>query len=65
MFGSRKLYRWMHKIQKSDVRFFEDEAHNMELIKLITIARLHSDVAVVARTVCHTPAHGITREVLR
>ena len=39
LFGSRRLYRWMHKNR-------EDDNQCIELIKLITIAKLHSDVAM-------------------
>jgi hypothetical protein len=45
LFGSRRLYRWMHKTQKIDARINEDETRGLDLIKLITIAKLHSDAA--------------------
>ena len=44
LFGSRRLYRWMHKAPTLDPKKYDDEARGIELIKLITIASLHSDV---------------------
>ena len=39
--GSRRLYRWIHRIPK--LVTVEDEASDSDLIKLIAIARLDTD----------------------
>ena len=62
LFGSRRLYRWVHKTQKTDNRIYEDDTRGYELIKLITIARLHSDEAVESRM---APAQRNTGEISR
>ncbi len=62
LFGSRRLYRLMYKTLKMDARINEDEIHGLDLIKLITIAKLHSDAAGKStRAVSHTAEPKFTR----
>ncbi len=66
LFGSRRLYRWMHKPQKTESIIYEDDTRGLELIKLITIARLHSEVAVEStRPASYAPAQENTGEISR
>ena len=63
LFGSRRLFRWVNKKQKTDVIILEDDNRGLELIKLITIAKLHADVEVEQNRVAHAPTHKNTAEI--
>ncbi len=51
----------MNKKQKTDVIILEDDNRGLELIKLITIAKLHADVEVVSYATKQKNAGGIQR----
>ena len=65
LFGSRRLYRWVHSPPKTDGRIYADDARGLELIKLITIAKLHADVEVEQNRVAYAPTHKNTVEIKR
>ncbi len=47
LLGSRKLHQWVNKPKTLDANHFDNEAQcfELELVKLITIARLHTEVS--------------------
>jgi hypothetical protein len=60
--GSRRLHQWIYKPKTPDHNQFENEArfHELELVKLIAIARLHTEVVPDSTG---TPVNSVSAQV--